>query len=791
MAKMDLKKMTVKNLLDKIGAAVVDEDLFSIIDNIYLLEDYMDEIEKKQMSVIDIILAMPENIVKEKLVYATALNIRKMRNDRETIKKLEKLDDNELMRWSQEKDMFDKTYNMCIELLSDSNVEYPLFVFEEGSSNIDSNIYIEKILTMDYLLNSSNIAQKEEKMKQKNNRQIQEFSKNDELIQGLASISVSDYTFFLRYPSNAKIFNYFSDINIEKKLEEFTTQNPNAELKEIQKEEFIIDLREKIDFVRKWIGNINVDNLLLTIAYRVKKNLENIEEKELEGVYCNILKRAAKCIENPKAKISGKMCFNIEEKPKYIEYSMKQLEKDVGRIIKNQYYSDERIKREREEVLTGEVEVAEIESADVLRKLGFSLKEKRELINKNPQNLEYLVDDLEKEDILSSLRNAKKFKYNFMFIDYLYMSGNLNKENLVELYMNENLDLAEILELNENYDLQEAVKVDELINYYKKSVDDLNLQKDYEIYAKLFREVCIKDKENDEKEEIIEQISEKIVENTDDEKLAFRSLYKQDILPIQTLIEWNDEDIIYELIENQEIKPIDIKQLLVTGKLSLPRTYTVLVNSNLTDKEKMNFIFSSFDGTGENEEEIRMQDEARMYLIQAIKMSKTFSSVKEIDSQVHREKGTSGVKGNQYVSDPVYRWRLFSQIDQECSTQVYTDGTVKFTLPNVKNGTVVIEKMFKKTKEGNAINYGSATYVMSQEEFLKNRADIEQNGAINRNVLIEMKEEGNADKVVHSANWGKALKKDLDILVESGYSQEKITKIDELIEKIEKARQLV
>lgn len=210
----------------------------------------------------------------------------------------------------------------------------------------------------------------------------------------------------------------------------------------------------------------------------------------------------------------------------------------------------------------------------------------------------------------------------------------------------------------------------------------------------------------------------------------------------------------------------------------------------MSEVEKINFIFGSFDGSGETEEEIKAQTDARMYLMQSLKMSGDLSNNNK--DNIHKtEKGDldSPVKRKRYIADPVYRWKLMSTIDSYYTQDVYEDGTVIFCLPNVNNGTVIIEKMYKFTGDEVKMNYGSATYIMSQEEFYNHKDSIIQNNKINRKVLIGMKE--SANKLIHSPSWGKSLKRNLNISKENGYSEEKINEIDCLIEKVQESRTLM
>ena len=166
------------------------------------------------------------------------------------------------------------------------------------------------------------------------------------------------------------------------------------------------------------------------------------------------------------------------------------------------------------------------------------------------------------------------------------------------------------------------------MNYYVNREEDSEKERDFERYALLFRELHIKEKSSEEQLQIADEIMEELYKTESDYEVDLKNLYKDSLLPIQTLIDWNGEQMIYDLIKNHSLKPKDARELLMTGTLNLDKTYQALVVSNLSDEEKLNFIFSSFNGAGENIEEIKRQNEARMYLIQAIHVTNDKTDIK-------------------------------------------------------------------------------------------------------------------------------------------------------------------
>ena len=187
-----------------------------------------------------------------------------------------------------------------------------------------------------------------------------------------------------------------------------------------------------------------------------------------------------------------------------------------------------------------------------------------------------------------------------------------------------------------------------------------------------------------------------------------------------------------------------------------------------------------------------LQNEARMKLFQTIHVAKDLHSTNEKGHKITQKQLQNQAKQKtKFVIDSGKRWQYFSLLDEDFCTEAFLDGTVIFTLPNVQNGTVIVEKMLKCTKNGNKLDYGVATYHMSEEEFYNRKSEILQDKKVNRKVLMGMSEEGKATKLIHSKNWGNRLKAQLGISEQKGYTKEKLERIDQLVASLEKSKERV
>ncbi len=782
MKKRDVNQMSMREIINKFEIGVGGNNIFGIIGNID--EFFARGYELFQdVKVSDFLLQNEDIIDKEKLLFYDFLTLQ------QKVEYYEKHRNNSQFDQAMYEEKL-KKLNECYDLLKDSKVELPdIFIREDGK------MMVEKLQSFHEIVKGK--TPKEMELKQKNLQILNEMKEQKIAEIMLLLINESDLSQYVcQYRGNGEIFKYIIRQRIEQDLseEEMVVKSTEDKIKKAH-EEIISTMTELIE---KFPEKFKMDHVLLLAAYRAKQMLEKekgIKEDQNSHKECvKIMQFAKEHIENPNTKILGPVYENHLQKSVDVDYKFKNLQGDVSRIVDGSYFSKEDLIQIRQKLFSGEVELG-ASNRELIELLHLTKEEKSELVKVNPNNFESFVmaGMLDKAEVKNMLENMEEgIELSNRVIDCLCCDDLLENRDFVDMYMRKQINLKQVCRLDDFYHLQSEITVDELMQYYENREQVEEQEIDFEKYALLFREIRQKNSEEEEKQQIAEQIMEKLYETERDYEADLKNLYGANLLPIRTLIDWNGEKMIYDLIEDASIKPKDAKELLMTGELDVTRAYQALKDSDLSDAEKLNFIFSSFDGVGSTPEEIKAQNEARMYLIQAMNISKDFVDYSETKTyRVARQKGETKQKWNRYVSDPVYRWQLFSQIDKDCDSKPFADGSVVFTLPNVGNGTVVVEKLFKSTQKGTQINYGSATYCMNEEEYLNRKDEVEREGKINRKALVQMHKDEKASRAVHSKAWGKDLKKILGISAENGYSEEKIAEIDGLMEQIENSKELV
>ncbi len=83
--------------------------------------------------------------------------------------------------------------------------------------------------------------------------------------------------------------------------------------------------------------------------------------------------------------------------------------------------------------------------------------------------------------------------------------------------------------------------------------------------------------------------------------------------------------------------------------------------------------------------------------------------------------------------------------------------------------------------------YGSATYVMTEEEFEASKSDLIQDGKIDRTVLSQLHRDKAVKKFVHKG-WAQSICKYFGLDVPDRYTEEQKREIRKLAEEVENSK---
>lgn len=325
--------------------------------------------------------------------------------------------------------------------------------------------------------------------------------------------------------------------------------------------------------LREYIQYVDMDKLLLISAYRFNEALEkgNINEK-MHIVVRDILYGILDNIKDDKVKFSGELQDKNTYEQIEVTYSLEDIKKCISQFTKDRYLSKSEIEEYKECVNNKEINLSGIprEYIDVI-------------FNKR---------ELEKNSILSA--------NNLIYVAQKY---NWEPYKIIELYESNIIPLDYIEELKERIDLSDSVSFEKLNEYYitiKEDAENEETLSKYENYIKLYKEIHIKDKAEEQIQENSSAVIEKLAETLDEEeyKETVKKYYTEGIITLDSIVEWSNEEFITELFNQGLITLDDMKQLVEKEKLQfnyLSKIYTQLANNHeMGYDERLNLIKAGF-----------------------------------------------------------------------------------------------------------------------------------------------------------------------------------------------------
>ena len=542
---------------------------------------------------------------------------------------------------------------------------------------------------------------------------------------------------------------------------------------------------------------INYEQLLLFSALVNKRKLElydcNQDEikdakEELQAVK-DILSKYIKGYK--KSKIS---CFetdtnNEEYRINYV-YTYEDLKNDLKRFVGNRYVSDNKIKFFRENVLSGKLLLSDFPK-QVLDLLYFSEEEYRKVLELDEQNMIFYLNGKNKEEVNSFLLGQENVSINVLMS--LFSNEKVERQDIINLFINGKINLASVQEFKDIAELEKGISNKQLYELYLNSkTENEDDKKAFNRYVLLYREIILKGKSEEEVRETMNDFVTEIMEEYDieDDEKFLEDFYNTGIISANILFEWGDQAFIDKLIVNNRLKRADIKKMYIEKNQKDRNKFILVLKralSRMDNTEKLNYIYSVFDGDSTEETTAREELEQVLYM----DSEKIYGSSNG-SGQRRRGNNTNRKNVRNYITMPRSRWKLISLLDTNYESELLADSHVIFKLPNANNGEIVIEKLYEKKGDRIVPSYGQATYILSEEEFVSNDIIIEENGKkyVDRKKLMELARDGKATKFVHSKNWGRAIKDYFGVEKENSiYSKEDIEQIDKAISSIEKSRQ--
>lgn len=334
------------------------------------------------------------------------------------------------------------------------------------------------------------------------------------------------------------------------------------------------------DAIVQNIDNIDFDKLILCATYRYiefleeksdSKSTEYTEEmiKRLQGMY--------KYLAGKNVKIEGQIeipqydGYSEECEYEQVSYKVKDLEKDMEKIIGSIYWGKAKVKEAKNSLWQGEILLSDIPEGRVK----LTAEEQKFLATINDKNYMYLLKNgkIKPEDI--GIINSVKKEISRECLELLLKKEIIAPDDIVDLYVQKKTEKADITALN--IDLSQALTAQRVYKEYAKEDNEEGQERIEDLY----RSVVLEGKSKEELEKEKQKIYDAYLQTMDSKYLELfvnmGTLEFSDLDGIMSGQEWVEalekgeisEEFFTRLQEQNLISDEDIKQTSKNVNLQL------------------------------------------------------------------------------------------------------------------------------------------------------------------------------------------------------------------------------
>lgn len=808
----NISKLSVEEILNDIGVNLTDDDVRIILNGdqealqhiveMRMLRDQGDELDEQRKMFFNgvitkqVLIDYEEKVNKKYLVLLTLYNSVKKLEDKEN--PLSVKGRKEVRAWMKK----------SMTLIGDDEFTLADLAFDKKTGRASGVRVINSTELIKHIDNSKNIEdlnkpprKKVERLKEIDERigfeNIAQIVDPQDIIEIFSTIPEAGEAIATQISLNSIQVYLKEHFEHRKAIEELYEGIPLP--REIQDEIYRSE-EYRVFFKEALIANakyIDIDKLLLTIGNRFVNLIENhgdtleinqmingkVVQQSREETLLGIEQILQEVVMMVKKDTKILIIENLGEEAR--EYTTVDLEKDRKRFQQGKHIKKSEVEDLRKSLLENEITLEEADPGR-LRAITMENGDLTQLIKNSEENVLYLINQgiITKEDAISILYMREKCSEKLFFI--MQEKFSISYEEMIELF-EDGIINGDIFSEVEDEEIRKKIK-----DYSKASLKNAyrEISKEEEIiaseelenfnkYANLYKILNIYGKDEVESIENANDLVASFEEEIDSKTLE--KLYQFGLIPLEVAADWGVD--LNEMLAHNSIKPTDLKELYGKQVIKIEQIRNVLISGELPYEEKLDLIYSTFDG--ESEEDYTIREE----LVGIIGIGETYKTERSTGKKIKAE--TQGTKGKEFVTDPHSRWKLISLLDKDYSKKFLpkeiTDGHRVFLLPN--QDSIVIEKMHEKRRGKKVSAYGSATYILTTDNFFKNIDDIIIDGAINRGYLRELAENEKANKIIHSKSWGESIKQYFNINEENEkYTEKEIQAIDDAIRNVENSR---
>lgn len=386
----------------------------------------------------------------------------------------------------------------------------------------------------------------------------------------------------------------------------------------------------------------------------------------------------------------------------------------------------------------------------------------------------------------------------------------IDRDVFIKMYLDGKIQFETIKQSIEIYNLSEIIDDEQIIEKLieKRSSENEELDTEIKKLALLYREVKLRDKTEEERRNIADELllnfeiklEEDEAENIEIEKEEKIYLYDIGIIPIDTIISWGEEDEIINLVKSDILNFNDIQRMYRENIINDNKIQEIMNSSDISMAKKITLINIIY-----LEDKEKRNEMLQFMPIESEKIKSQKGENKNNLKKSAKIKNEKQEEANEYIFDTAQRYNAIMLTDKEATVEAFADGHQVFHLPNINGGTVIIEQLYIVRGTKIKDKYGSATYIMSEYDYINRKNDIvtseedkdknkenendmrEKRYKINRTALKELSlKEGIAQRLTHtSQKWIKEMQKILGIPEEiiKAKGEEKLEKVQQKLQK--------
>lgn len=610
-----LAKMNLKELLDSTDLLMHLSDILYFCDDVETINEFVNSTRKNPdlnyKEIKDFLIKHENKINKQRLLLLIVKNysdniqlIDSILKDNTYKSKNNKSETLELIIQKQKQE---KNLNIAKKIGKGMDESFAFYFYNTGTNEYDIKIIDSKEL-IDGIKTKSSANLKRFK-------EIDEdFIKDDEtktigLEYFLQSIVISDFNNIFpneQIGDNMRTLileNQVIKNNIKTRTELETLKNENYDEYEnlIEKTQFHNILSDIKNLLRKYIKYVNIDNLLAISAYRFEESLENdlIPYERANDVKI-ILNKLIRHIKN-----NTVFHFSLQDRKdnsydlKDIEYSVSDIKNFINRFTDDSYIKKSQIEEYKNKIDSEEITLFDLDPQYV--KICFSSSELEKVAKLNSQNLQYVSTILQwnKDKILDAIKFQKNCTVELLkdFMTQKIICPN----DIISLYKDNIIDIEYIKNLKEYSNFSNEISTSELISLYdnyNKNKSQENNSTNYTRYLNLYKEILLNDNPK-ETEKYSLKLMEQMVENYDKNHIdthitQLEEFYKQGLLTLNTIIEWNDPSVIEtfltDLYKENIIQLNDVKKFVKNGNLPFEYIKQLVWEENINYEERLKLL---------------------------------------------------------------------------------------------------------------------------------------------------------------------------------------------------------